>query len=228
MKWNPKKRSNPADFHQRCALFFSECCNTVNRVLGLWKAEIGNNEGTQWRAFLERHHISLWVTASSVFKARLPSEAWATNCTSQAGQDGTRRAAPPLISAPSAANQTHHVAAFCLPKAAGAKKVNSSRTGRHRIGKQNESERKKRQDNFSRVAPCLCFRSGFTGGETGVNHSERSLPPGATWAASLSPGQPWQLCLLLLLPLPLPLASGRLHHLSVLRKLSRSAKTPPT
>ena len=68
------------------------------------------------------------MTASSIFKAFLPSEARATNCTSQAGQDGIHRTALPLISPPSAANQTHHIAAFCLLTAAGAKKVNSCST----------------------------------------------------------------------------------------------------
>lgn len=68
------------------------------------------------------------MTASSIFKAFLPSEARATNCTSQAGQDGIHRTALPLISPPSAANQTHHMAAFCLLTAARARKVNSCST----------------------------------------------------------------------------------------------------
>lgn len=69
------------------------------------------------------------MTASSIFKASLPSEAWATNCTSEAGQDGIHCTAPPLISPPSAANQAHHVAAVCLLTTLRAKKVNSCSAG---------------------------------------------------------------------------------------------------
>lgn len=69
------------------------------------------------------------MTASSIFKASLPSEAWATNCTSEASQDGIHRTAPPLISPPSAANQAHHVAAVCLLTTSRAKKVNSCSAG---------------------------------------------------------------------------------------------------
>lgn len=69
------------------------------------------------------------MTASSIFKASLPSEARATNCTSEAGQDGIHRTAPPLISPPSAANQAHHVAAVCLLTTLRAKKVNSRCAG---------------------------------------------------------------------------------------------------
>ena len=102
--------------------------NTAHHVLVAVKGSDSKQKGIWWRVFLELHHISLWVTASSIFKAFLPSEARATNCTSQAGQDGIHRTALPLISPPSAANQTHHIAAFCLLTAAGAKKVNSCST----------------------------------------------------------------------------------------------------
>lgn len=120
------------------------------------------------------------MTASSIFKAFLPSEARATNCTSQAGQDGIHRTALPLISPPSAANQTHHIAAFCLLTAARAKKVNSSST---RLDK-------KYQNNWFFL--CLSFSLflvRFYLQKTGLNHSKRSLSPGSTSAFSLSPGQ---------------------------------------
>lgn len=134
--------------------------------------------------FLELHHISLWVTASSIFKAFLPSEALATNCTSQAGQDGIHRTALPLISPPSAANQTHHIAAFCLLTAAMAKKVNSSSTS---------LDRKRKKKYWKK----WCFLSlsfslflvRFYLQKTELNHSKRSLSPGSTSAVSLSPGQ---------------------------------------
>lgn len=99
------------------------------------------------------------MTASSIFKASLPSEAQATNRTSEAGQDGIHRAHPPLIS-PSAANQAHHIAAVCLLTAARAKKVNSRTTG---------------VDGNILAGWCgsspLCFWSDFP-------LSERSLSPG--------------------------------------------------
>lgn len=69
------------------------------------------------------------MTASSISKASLPSEARATNCTSEGGQDGIHRAAPPLISPPSVANQAHHIAAVCLLTTLRAKKVNSCSAG---------------------------------------------------------------------------------------------------
>lgn len=120
------------------------------------------------------------MTASSIFKAFLPTEARATNCTSQAGQDGIHRTALPLISPPSAANQTHHIAAFCLLTAARAKKVNSS----------SPSLDRKHWDNWRFL--CLSFSLflvRFYVQKTGLNHSERSLSPGSTSAFSLSPGQ---------------------------------------
>lgn len=120
------------------------------------------------------------MTASSIFKAFLPSEARATNCTSQAGQDGIHLTALPLISPPSAANQTHHIAAFCLLTAARAKKVNSSSTSLDKNTRITAS--------FSVSLP-LCLWSDFYLQKTRLNHSKRSLSPGSTSAFSLSLGQ---------------------------------------
>lgn len=58
---------------------------------------------------LEEHRGPLGVTACSVSKASLPSEAQATNCTSEGGQDGIHRAATATdLSPPSAASQARH------------------------------------------------------------------------------------------------------------------------
>lgn len=117
--------------------------------------------------FLELHHVFVWVTARSIFKAFLPGEAWATNCTSEAGQDGIHRSALPLISLPSAANQTHHIAAFCLLITARAKKVNSSSTS---------------LDNNILAPALFClslslFLVRFSLQKIGLNNNKRSLFP---------------------------------------------------
>lgn len=120
------------------------------------------------------------MTASSIFKAFLPSEARATNCTSQAGQDGIYRTALPLISPPSAANQTHHIAAFCLLTAARAKKVNSYSTS---------PDKKQKKNTGITVSSCVSLLVRFYLQKTGLNHSKRSLSSGSTSAFSLSPRQ---------------------------------------
>lgn len=143
------------------------------------------------------------MTASSIFKAFLPSEARATNCTSQAGQDGIHRTALPLISAPSAANQTHHIAAFCLLKAARAKKVNSSSTSMGKKKGGGRGREKKNRITFLCLSVSL-FLVRFYLQETGVNHSKRSLPSRIHLSLLTVTRTALQLCLLLL---------GRLYHL---------------
>lgn len=144
------------------------------------------------------------MTASSIFKAFLPSEARATNCTSQAGQDGIHRTALPLISAPSAANQTHHIAAFCLLKAARAKKVNSSSTSMdQKKRKGGGEEEEKNRITFLYLSVSL-FLVRFYLQETGVNHSKRSLPSRIHLSLLTVTRTALQLCLLLL---------GQLYHL---------------
>lgn len=150
-------------------------CNTVHHVLVAVKGSDSKQKGIWWRVFLELHHISLWVTASSIFKAFLPSEARATNCTSQAGQDGIHRTALPLISPPSAANQTHHIAAFCLLTAAGAKKVNSCSTS---VDKKSSGV----TGSFCVSLSLSLFLVRFYLQKTGLNRSVRSLSPGSTSA----------------------------------------------
>lgn len=131
-------------------------------------------KGIRWSVFLELYHIFLWVTASSIFKAFLSRETQATNCTSQAGQDGIHRTALPLISPPSAASQTHHIAAFCLLTTARAKKVNSSCT----------SLNKKHYNNcFFVCVTFSLFLVRFCMQTTGLNHSKWSLSPGSTSAS---------------------------------------------
>lgn len=142
---------------------------------GQWEGQIANNKGISWRFvcffvwFLELHHIFVWVTARSIFKAFLPGEAWATNCTSEAGQDGIHRSALPLISLPSAANQTHHIAAVCLLPVARAKKVNSSSTS---------------LDKNILVLALFClslslFLVRLSLQKIGLNNTKRSLFPGS-------------------------------------------------
>lgn len=119
------------------------------------------------------------MTASSIFKAFLPKTR-ATNCTSQAGQDGIHLTALPLISPPSAANQTYHIAAFCLLTVARAKELTLTLP----VWTQN-----------TRITGSVCvslylFVSGqILSVETGLNHSKWSLSPGSTSGSTLSQGQ---------------------------------------
>lgn len=161
-------------------LHFIYCFNTVNHVLEAVKRRDSKQKRYLLKGFLELNHISLWVTASSIFKAFLPSKARATNCTSQAGQDGIHRTALPLISSPSAANQTHHMAAFCLLTTARAKKLFFHQSGQN--------------NNTGITGTFLClsfslFLIKFYLQNTGLNCSKQSLSPGSTSAFSLSPGQ---------------------------------------
>lgn len=110
------------------------------------------------------------------FKALLPREARATNCTSQAGQDGIHLTALPLISQLSVANQTHHVAAFCFLTATGAKKVNS-----YSASLDTNTHTKKKYTKISQ-SDFICWKQDWTAAS---NHS-----PGHSSASSLSPGQP--------------------------------------
>lgn len=140
------------------------------------------------------------MTASSIFKAFLPSKARATNCTSQASQDGIHRTALPLISSPSAANQTHHIAAFCLLTPARAKKLFL-----HQYGQKNSTE-------IACTFLCLSislFLIEFYLQNAGLKCSKQSLSPGSTSAFSLSPGQ--ECCCACFFFLQL----GQLYHISL-------------
>lgn len=96
------------------------------------------------------------MTASSIFKAFLPREARATNCTSQAGQDGIHLTALPLISLLSAANQTHHVTAFCfLTESRGQKRK------KRKIGKLTLTLPVWTQKQGISASLSLCLRSDF-------------------------------------------------------------------